>query len=150
MPALAHYIEQWRGQTGIAITLTVEGQPRQLPQVVETALYRICQEALTNVAKHARVTDASVTLRFAQDQVVLTVRDEGVGFPVRPLRAASAGIRYTREGDDMPGEHVGLLDICERTHILGGEVDVESKPGEGTSLTVIIPVNNAGGDALDG
>ena len=101
---------------------------------------------MNNVAKHDQATEVQVTLEFARDRVTLTVRDNGVGFNVKHLVAANGRGWYVRDEEDMPGSHIGLFDICERARILGGKVDLASRAGDGTSLTVVIPLDNNEGD----
>lgn len=101
----------------------------RLPDEIETALYRIAQEALTNVRKHARTTRARTRLARQGRKVRLEVRDEGRGFD--PSSAS-------REGS--PGERVGLSSMRERVVLLGGELKITSKPGAGTSLVAEVPL----------
>lgn len=101
------------------------GLERRLTPEVELSLYRIAQEALNNVVKHARATHASLTLTFAPNHIELTVSDDGIGFvvPQSPTDLAPAG-------------HFGLLGIHERIALLGGHLEIESAPGSGTRLRV--------------
>ncbi len=106
----------------------------RLPDEIETALYRIAQEALTNVRKHARTTKTRTRLARRGRKVLLEVRDEGRGFD--PSSAS-------REGS--PGERVGLSSMRERVAMLGGELKITSRPGAGTSLVVEVPLPEAEG-----
>ncbi|MEZ0396664.1 MAG: sensor histidine kinase [Anaerolineales bacterium] len=101
------------------------GAERRLPSEVELSLYRIAQEALNNVVKHAHATRASLALTFASDHVELTVSDNGMGFtvPQSPTDLAPAG-------------HFGLLGMHERASLIGGRLEIESAPGNGTRLQV--------------
>jgi len=94
------------------------------------------QEALTNVARHARATDVSIEMRQQGRELVLTVRDNGVGFPDPSLRQDG---RY------------GLLGIRERAYMLGGRIEVDNPPGGGGRLTVHLPLARAadGTSAID-
>lgn len=107
----------------------------RLPDEIETTLYRIAQEALTNVRKHARTTRARTRLARRGSKVLLEVRDEGRGFD--PSSAA-------REGS--PGERVGLSSMRERVAMLGGELKITSKPGAGTALVAEVPLPQFEGD----
>jgi len=107
----------------------------RLPDEIETALYRIAQEALTNVRKHARTTRARTRLARRGSKVRLEVRDEGRGFD--PSSAS-------REGS--PGERVGLSSMRERVALLGGELKITSRPGAGTSLVAEVPLHEPEGD----
>jgi len=96
----------------------------RMPMEVETALYRIVQEALTNVARHAQATRVDVILERRGDRLVLIIEDNGVGFN---LDAA------------VPGERLGLVSMKERAEMLGGELEVESEIGRGTTILVEVP-----------
>jgi len=129
-PALVRHAAEHGELLGITISVKTEGLgSRRLPAAVETSLYRIAQEAIANVGKHARATRASVVLKRGRSAVELTVKDEGRGFRVeRALPAATASGR------------LGLHDIRERTALLGGEASIVSKPGKGTTVSVRIPL----------
>jgi chemotaxis family two-component system sensor kinase Cph1 len=101
------------------------GNAERLPAKVETALFRITQEALTNVVKHAAARTVQITLARQERSVVLTVVDDGRGFS----RA------------QVPGDQFGLVGMRERTASLNGALDIKSKPGAGTRLTVEIPAS---------
>jgi PAS domain S-box-containing protein len=100
----------------------------RLPSEVETALFRIAQEALTNVHKHAPSARVKVTLRRLNSSVLLQVRDWGPGF--EPEKVTDGG---------GPGERLGLSSMRERVALLGGHLEVHSKPGEGTEVVAEIP-----------
>jgi signal transduction histidine kinase len=99
----------------------------RLPTDIETALYRIAQEALTNVVKHAQATSVSVALSCDGDVMRMVIRDDGIGF------APSA------PGTDDTGRGMGLESLNQRATLLGGRVDIESAPGCGTVVHVEIP-----------
>jgi PAS domain S-box-containing protein len=101
----------------------------RLPAEVETALFRVTQEALTNVSKHAPSARVKITLQLLNDGVRLYVRDWGPGFD--PEKAT--------EGDG-PGERLGLSSMRERVALLGGQLEVHSQPGEGTEVVAEIPL----------
>ncbi len=101
----------------------------RLSSEIETALYRIVQEALTNVRKHAYTTKARVALMRLSGKVRLEIRDEGHGFDPS-----------TVSEDGGPGERVGLCSMRESIALLGGELKIKSKPGVGTSLVVEVPL----------
>ncbi len=104
-----------------------EGVTERLPARLEAGLYRLAQEALTNVAKHAQATTVVVTLARRDDTLSLTVEDDGVGFdPSLPVPAGPSG-------------GFGLAGMRERATLLGGELLVHSRPGEGVRLVVRIP-----------
>ncbi|MCZ4124532.1 sensor histidine kinase [Streptomyces sp. H39-S7] len=120
------------------IVFRLDGDPYPLPIDAEIALLRLTQEALANVARHARARNAAVTLAFLDGQVTLDVYDDGVGFtPQAPGAGPAAGERVS----------FGLHGMRERIAGLGGTLTVESAPGEGTAVAAALPVA-AGGTAV--
>ena len=111
--------------SGISIDLTVEGEFAELPDACGTGLYRMLQECLTNIVKHAQATEAVVRLTRHPDQVALTVADNGRGF---------AGAAHTHRG------HYGLLGMRDRAGALGGTLAIHGEPEHGTTVTIRIPV----------
>jgi PAS domain S-box-containing protein len=123
-PALRSYCEEFAALAGMQIALEIQGSFEGVAPAAALCLFRVAQEALRNVAKHARVSRASVELRRAAGVLRLTVSDSGVG--MEPGRAgANAGL--------------GLLNIQERVRLVGGKVDICSSPGKGTSISVEVP-----------
>jgi NarL family two-component system sensor histidine kinase LiaS len=113
--ALRELTIEWAGQTGIVANLQVEGtQP--IASVVEDSLFRIAQEALSNVQRHGNASVVQMTLAIADDTVTLSVRDDGQGFDLTHQKLTG----------------VGLLSMQERMRALGGDVQLESAPGKGT------------------
>ncbi len=125
--ALARYASDYSRVHGIAVELdtgVLESVP--VPSTVQTGLFRIIQEALTNVAKHSGAKRVSVTFKSLVDTLQVSVQDDGKGFSVaRPACNAS--------------NHLGLQGMRERAAILGGELKLHSAPGEGTTVTVVVP-----------
>jgi signal transduction histidine kinase len=105
----------------------------RLSPTAETALFRVTQEALTNVRRHAHTTRAHVSLERQDKTVRLRVRDHGQGFQLPEL-----------ESESGPGERVGLSSMRERVALLGGNFEVRSQSGTGTSITVEIPLTERG------
>ena len=136
--ALSAYVEEWGKQSGMAVDVHSRLAAGRLPVDVESAVYRIVQEALTNVAKHSGARRASVHLERRDGLVVAIVEDNGRGFDVAAPRASH------RAGTPPA---LGLLGIRERATLLGGTVEIESGPEEGTTLFVRIPVAVPHGDA---
>lgn len=124
--ALRWYSGEIHERTGMNISFTVEGEERHLPDSINIALFRIVQEALTNVVKHAQAESAVVKLFFENDRVVAFVRDDGRGFDMSFLGT---------EGR----KSWGLLGMRERASLLGGRFSLESALGMGTSVKVSIP-----------
>lgn len=116
-------------RNGLATRLTVEGEERRLPADAELNLFRIVQEALRNVERHAQAGEVSVGLTFGRRAVSLEVRDDGKGFTaLDPPEASDAG------------NHLGLLGMQERAQMLGGTVEVVSAAGSGTQVSVSVPI----------
>jgi len=127
--ALQWYIQQFEERYAVPTRLVVQGEPARLRSEYETVLFRITQEALTNVARHARATQATVELAFFPAQIILTITDNGRGF--EPHKTLWPGKRATGWG---------LLGMQERATLVGGEWRVNSAPGEGTQIQVRIPL----------
>lgn len=127
-PALDGYGHEFSSRTGIAVRVNGTHTAVRLPADVESLLFRIAQEALTNCAKHAGAS--SVTVDLAQDgqEVTMTIADDGVGF--EPSLIGQAGHK--------PG--LGLLTMRERAEFAGGSFDIASHPGEGSCIRVAIPL----------
>jgi signal transduction histidine kinase len=124
VPALERLLDGFAEQTGIAVEFEPALAGVRLPAEVETALYRIVQESLTNVVKHADARRVSVVATRKRDSVSVVVEDDGVGF--EPERAREGGL--------------GLLGMRERVALLGGRVTVESRPGAGTTFVAEVPL----------
>lgn len=128
-PALRNLANQLHEQHGIQVTLTARGALRGLTGDQELALFRIFQETLTNVAKHAQATEVSALLESDAEGVLLQVSDNGRGF----AQALSTD-EFARRG------HFGLIGIQERAQRLGGRLELESQPGQGATVRVWLPV----------
>ena len=132
--ALRHYVENFGALTGVRASLTIGQDYVRLPADLETILFRVTQEALTNVARHAQATRVGVDLRCAEGWVVLQISDDGLGFDP----AVALG------GRDKPAGW-GLVGIQERARLADGQVDIQSEPGKGTCLIVRVPFKRLGG-----
>jgi signal transduction histidine kinase len=128
--ALRWYAGEVQGRTSIKIAVEVFGDPRPLPGAVNTALFRIVQEALTNVVRHAQATSVRIRVRFGAESLELQVSDNGRGFDPRPIGAR-----------ERPAW--GLLGMEERATLLGGTTSIRSHPGEGTQVEVSVPYTDA-------
>ena len=128
--ALLESARQITQAAGIKVDLRSNGAAQALPEVVEENLLRIAQEALTNVIKHARATQVTITLEFEPQEVTLQVQDNGIGFDLDRCAGPSNG-------------HFGLLGMSERAKRIGGRFVPVSAPGKGTSVRVEIPVGPA-------
>jgi signal transduction histidine kinase len=135
--ALAAYAEEWSRQSGVRIDVHAPREEQRLPGATESAIYRVVQEALTNIARHSGATHASLVVERRDGRLVVVVEDDGRGFdPERDTRAT-----------DAPG--LGLLGVRERVALLGGTLAIESTAGSGTSLYIRIPIATASSDSHD-
>ncbi len=129
--ALPRFLAEWSGHVGLATEFRLRGfETGHLPREAELAYYRIAQEALNNVAKHAHASRVDVILAVADDKVVLVVEDDGIGFDAAGDAARDGGL--------------GIAGMKERAALVGAAVDIESTPGKGTSVFVRCPVAACG------
>ncbi|MDD5468036.1 MAG: HAMP domain-containing protein, partial [Anaerolineales bacterium] len=128
--ALERLIQEWQKRHNIQADVVVHLAGERLPEAIETALYRILQEALTNVARHAQARSVSVLVERRAQDVVAVIEDDGSGFDAH--RAHANG-------------HLGLAGIRERAELLGGSLTIESNPGSGTSLYIQLPLAQLAG-----
>jgi signal transduction histidine kinase len=128
VPAIQSLLDSEYTPKGLQVSFDVSGTKRRLDSLIETVLYRVTQEALTNVTRHAETDEASVRLDYAEDTVTLGVLDSGKGFdPNEPLH---------------PPRGWGLEGMRERVEAVGGQLNLHSAPGRGTTVEVAIPVGN--------
>lgn len=125
LAALRWYGDIFARRTGLAVVIAGAGNAARLSKVAETALFRVVQEALNNVAKHAGATRIEVTLEHGEQHERLIVQDDGVGFDPASERPAGAGW--------------GIISMEERTEAVGGVLQVDSAPGKGTRIVVEVP-----------
>jgi PAS domain S-box-containing protein len=125
--ALTNYAQNWSKHFGVPVEVHALGmRTERLTSEIETALYRIAQEALNNIAKHARAASVSVLLERHADTISLIVEDDGVGFEAE-----------TTSGANHRG--LGLAGMRERAALVGGTAEIESRPGAGVTVYVRIP-----------
>ncbi len=128
LPALLWLLGRYTDQTGVVVDFKHTGLERRFPPTIETAAYRIVQEALTNVARYAAVSAASVRVWAERNALVVQIEDRGVGFDV---------------GTVLAGGACGLSGIQERVTLLGGELTIDSAPGAGTYLAARLPLDRS-------
>lgn len=128
--ALVDYAQNWSRQFGIPVRTRVRG-PEQggLPTETETVLYRIAQEALNNVAKHAQARHVDIALEYDEGEVSLIIRDDGVGFHLEATSAANH-------------RGLGLAGMRERAALVGGSLEIESAPGAGATIFARVPITD--------
>ncbi|WP_063780758.1 sensor histidine kinase [Nonomuraea sp. SBT364] len=124
--ALEEVAAGWSGASGVPAPVSVTGEARPLHAEVEATLLRVAQEALANVARHARAGRVAVTLSYMEDVVVLDVRDDGAGFDPGAVEPSIAG-------------GFGLIGMRQRVTRLAGAFAVESAPGQGTGVSATVP-----------
>jgi signal transduction histidine kinase len=125
--ALRQFADQFQRRTGVRAWSRKEGDDGRLPSMVASAFYRMAQEALTNVWKHAGATEVRISLEVTPRQCVMEIRDDGRGFS---------------PGSTDETEHIGLRSLHDRTQLLGGELWVESGPGVGTIVRISAPLTD--------
>jgi signal transduction histidine kinase len=125
-PTLRWIARQHEERTGIATQ--VVGQLNDVPGDLAIACFRVVQEALTNVIRHARAQHVWIELSQTADALDLAVRDDGAGFDVAKTLEQAPGCG-----------HLGLLGMKERVQILGGGIEVDSEPGHGTRIRISLP-----------
>jgi two-component system sensor histidine kinase UhpB len=122
-PSVRWYAKRQSETYGIDIAVEVDGLDERLPDQTEVALFRVIQEALTNVAKHASASHAHVRLQRGDEGIELTVQDDGSGF----------------DPEQTHGDRLGLFGMQERVALLGGSLDIATRRGAGTTLQVRVP-----------
>ncbi len=129
LPALRWYVKEYQKKCAIEVNFRSSGLKERLPAEMETALYRIVQECLTNTARHSSAKKVSVMLRETEDAIKATIKDDGCGFDYDALLK-------------NPGQErgLGLAGMHERAVLLGGTLDISSEPGKGTTINVNIPL----------
>lgn len=134
--ALRWYAERFEALTGTSVYVECGEEPQRLAKEVETGLFRIAQEALTNVAKHAEAESVRIGVERTPEGLTLSVADDGKGFERGETGTGETGLRW------------GLAIMRERARSLGGELLVESEPGKGTCVTVELRVGQQGKGVL--
>jgi signal transduction histidine kinase len=133
--------DRWAEETGLSAQVDISGPARQLPSAYEVTLLRMLQEALVNVRKHAAARQVAITLTYMDDQVILDVQDDGQGFvPVQSGPAGDGGVGEARAEGGRAEGGLGLIGMRERAEQLGGSLIIESEPGEGTTLVLVLPL----------
>ena len=127
--AVKRYIEEYSTKIGLPVDSHISGfDNRRLSPEIEITVYRIIQEALTNIVKHAEAGRVSVIMSLAGASLTAIIEDDGKGFNTKtPMTSAS-------------GENLGLFGMNERASLVGGNLTIESKPGSGTTVFLQIPL----------
>jgi two-component system, NarL family, sensor histidine kinase DegS len=130
VPTLQRYISNYVEDNKIFVDFLVFGDPKPLKPVIELAAFRIVQEALSNIKKHAEAENAGIRVEFTKEHLNLLISDDGKGFDKSKLKAARR--------DD---EGYGLLSMKERVELLNGKFDLKTSHGKGTKIFVSISLN---------
>jgi two-component system sensor histidine kinase UhpB len=138
LPALRWYIKEYQQKCGIEVDLTTTGFKERLSPEMETAIYRIVQESLTNTAKHARARKVWVSLVEDGQRVRAQVRDDGAGFDVQAVLKTP-----------WQGRGLGLAGMKERASLLKGNVQIVSQPGNGTAIDITFPLERGVPEAAE-
>jgi len=126
IPALKYLIDENTKRTGLQVEFIIHGQHHRLDPLIETVLYRVAQESLTNIIRHAHTEVADIHLHFGSDRVQMIIMDEGLGFNL---------------GDRHPTQiGWGIAGMRERVRSVSGEFNLVSGLGQGTKIEVIIPM----------
>ncbi len=131
VPALNWQARETAKRTGLRIQVNAADLPADLPEEHKTCIYRVVQEALTNVTRHAQASAALIRVQRTEEQLEMTVQDDGTGFDADRVRG------------------LGLLGMEERVHHLGGAFVIDSQPGRGTTLQITLPLSDLALPAAD-
>jgi len=129
LPALQAFLEEQRRLSGMALTLRAPPALRRLPPATEVALFRIVQESLTNVLRHARAAQVVVTIDATKNGLEASVRDDGQGFDVDAVM-----------GKTLAAQHLGLVGMRERARSIGADLSITSTLGRGAQVSVRLPM----------
>ena len=130
MKAVRGLVDDFSARTDIQSTYVHNDPVAALPDEVTICIYRVVQESLSNVARHAQGSQVEVEVMCDEEMIDLSIRDNGVGFDL--------------EQSSKPGGHLGLLSMKERVRLAQGTLEVESTPGQGTHIRVHIPLTQGG------
>ena len=129
LPTLNWYVDRWAQRSEVKVEIESIGRKKRLPPEIETALYRIVQESLTNVARHAQANKVLLRLDRQPKAVTVSIEDDGRGFDLEELQTSKAA-----------PQSLGLSGMKDRISLLGGRLDIHTKPGEGTRIEIEIPL----------
>ncbi|MDD3893735.1 MAG: ATP-binding protein, partial [Syntrophomonadaceae bacterium] len=126
LSVLEDYFAEIKAKYNFCIELNSRGVPQIYPPYIQTALFRLIQESVNNCRKHAGVNKAHIMLSENREQVEILIEDAGKGFD--------------KTGELNKADSFGIAGMLERTALLGGTIEIESKPGAGTQILIIIPL----------
>lgn len=131
VPTLRKFVQDYEEKTKIRTKFELIGKDIRLPSGMEVAIFRLLQEAFSNVSKHANASYVTLELAFQQQMVKITISDNGVGFVVEKIDQ-----KITK------GSHYGLMGMRERVELLEGRMDIHSTVGAGTKISMVIPIKS--------
>ncbi len=135
VPTLRKFVQDFEERTRIRATFEMAGREKRLPGAMEVAMFRLAQEAFTNVQKHARATFVSLRVAFTDDEVQMTIRDNGIGFRMQD----------ESDGDgEKTQSKFGLMGMKERVELLQGSIHFDTAPGQGTIINISLPLKEPG------
>ena len=135
VPTLRKFVQDFEERTRIRATFEMAGREKRLPGAMEVAMFRLAQEAFTNVQKHARATFVSLRVAFTDDEVQMTIRDNGIGFRMQD----------ESDGDgEKTQSKFGLMGMRERVELLQGSIHFDTAPGQGTIINISLPLKEPG------
>lgn len=129
IPTLQRYVLTYQEESGISVSFHTRGAQPELKSVIALTVFRIVQESLNNIAKHAKADNAVIKLEFLDKDLKLYIYDDGAGFDTSKLKEKNEDI----------SSGFGLVSMRERVELLGGDLRISSEPGNGTRLNIIIP-----------
>jgi two-component system, NarL family, sensor histidine kinase DegS len=127
VPALRRFVDIMRDRTKLFAEIQVDGREKRLSSTVEVSIFRLCQEALQNVEKHAKATIIRLRLDFQKEWLYATIEDNGIGFDEKEVLKRNS-------------ESYGLLSMRERIELIGGNITIQSEQGIGTKIFVQVPI----------
>jgi two-component system sensor histidine kinase UhpB len=136
VPAVRWYLERRAARAGFTLELRADPALRRYPPEIETACFRVIQEAVTNTMRHARATLLRLEIESLDSGLRFAIRDDGVGFDCEAAKARA-----------LAGGSIGLAGMEERVELLEGTIEIESSPGKGTHIEVFLPRSAPGAEA---
>lgn len=130
LPTLRKFIPEIAKREGLSVELNLKGKERRLPSGIEVAVFRLIQEVINNVIKHAQATKFKVDVELTKGNIKFRIQDDGVGF--------------IEEEVLKKREHFGLIGMKERVQLLEGNYDIKSEKDKGTTISFMIPINESG------
>lgn len=130
VPTLQRFVTTFQEDSGISVSFKTRGLYTDIRPVISLTVYRIVQEAMSNINKHSGAQNVAINLEFNEKELKLYIYDDGAGFNVDDLKV---------KNDDM-NSGFGLISMRERVELLSGDFEINSKPGRGTRLNILIPL----------